>query len=426
MTSHHKVRTEQALELLKSGYLFTSRVRRKAKVDPGSAAPVSMSLLGERATLVRGQAGVELFYDTDRVKRDGAMPPFIQAPLFGNGAVHTLDGEAHRVRKNTLADHAYEDEPVARFKQLVAEELETTLARWRGTPGNIYDDLALSYGRAALRWAGIPGTVKELETQARRMSRLLDTFGKVAGTPIAYFERYRLDKWYEQLITDTRDGTIEAPVGSALAGMAELKDEHGELVDARVAGVELQNLTRPTIAVSRFAAFAATALVAHPEWRTRIHDAAGDELIDVPEAVAFAQEVRRTYPFVPMLPARATTDTEVSGCPIKKGQRVLIDILGTNTAPTEWEAAGTFDPERFLAIEDAEKLTNFIPQGGGEVRSGHRCPGEKITVTALSAAVAALSRPELKISEEPEDLTFSWTQLLTRPSTGVRVSVSAG
>ena len=64
----------------------------------------------------------------------------------------------------------------------------------------------------------------------------------------------------------------------------------------------------------------------------------------------------------------------------------------------------------------------FIPQGGGDVRAGHRCPGEKIAVTALSAAVAALCRPGVHISGETEDRTFPWTQMLTRPSTGVRVS----
>ena len=162
----------------------------------------------------------------------------------------------------------------------------------------------------------------------------------------------------------------------------------------------MQNLTRPTVAVSRFAAFAAVALVEHPEWVERIRGESGDEL-----AVAFAQEVRRTYPFVPMLPALTTQDTEFAGCPVKKGQRVLLDLLGTNTAPSEWE-----------------KLTAFIPQGGGEVRSGHRCPGEKITVTALAAAVSTLCRPEVEIAGETEDLTFPWTKMLTRPATGVRVS----
>lgn len=423
MSTIPKIRSEQALNLLRHGYLFTSRIRRKAGARPDSDTPVNLTMMGRRATLLRGVEGVKFFYDTSRVKRAGAMPKFIQVPLFGSGAVHTLDGEAHRVRKNALADQVYEDEPVARFKPLVAEEVQRTLDRWRQHPGNVYDDLALAYGRAAFRWAGIPATETEMERQASRLSRLLDTFGRPRSNPVAWVERRRTDRWYRGLIAGVRAGEINAPEGSALAAMAQLRDEQGELVAEHTAGVELQNLTRPTIAVSRFAAFAAVALLEHPGWAERIRSAAGEQLLDIPEAIAFAQEVRRTYPFVPMLPAVATTDTEVSGCPIHRGQRILIDILGTNTAPTEWEDPDTFDPARFLDIGDAEEIEAFIPQGGGQVRSGHRCPGERIGVTALSVAVAALARPEVEISGEPEDRTFSWTQFLTRPTTGVRVAV---
>ena len=86
-----------------------------------------------------------------------------------------------------------------------------------------------------------------------------------------------------------------------------------------------------------------------------------------------------------------------------------------------WERAGTFDPERFMGVDDAEAICTFIPQGGAEVRTGHRCPGEKIAVTSLSAAVVALARPNVELGTDPDDLTFSWTHMLTRPVTGVRV-----
>lgn len=275
-----------------------------------------------------------------------------------------------------------------------------------------YDDLALVYGRAAFRWAGLPLSLREMETQSRRMSRLLDTFGQPSRNPVAWVERARTDRVFTRMIGDVRAGTLTVEEDSVIARVAELPD-----TSDHTAAVELQNLTRPTVAVSRFAAFAAVALVEHPEWVERIRGESGDEL-----AVAFAQEVRRTYPFVPMLPALTTQDTAFAGCPVKKGQRVLLDLLGTNTAPSEWENAEAFDPERFLGVDDAEKLTAFIPQGGGEVRSGHRCPGEKITVTALAAAVSTLCRPEVEIAGETEDLTFPWTKILTRPATGVRVS----
>ncbi len=78
-----------------------------------------------------------------------------------------------------------------------------------------------------------------------------------------------------------------------------------------------------------------------------------------------------------------------------------------------------------MGVEDYEAVKGFLPQGGADVLTGHRCPGEKIAIAALSATVAALSDEKVEISDDPADTTFSWTSVLTRPSTGVRVSVKA-
>lgn len=417
--------TDQSLDFLRSGYLFASRVRQRAGLSPDSQTPVRLRLMGRRAVLLRGVEGVRHFYDSGKVKRDGAMPGFIRLPLFGPGAVHGLDGRAHEVRKNAMTDMAYDDERVARFADLVAGELEDMLARWaRSGSGTVHDDAAAAFGRAAFRWAGLPLTPAESDRRARQMNRLLDTFGRVSSNPVAMAERVRLDRWATGLIREVRSGRLRTEADSVLSAMAELRDENGTLVDDRTAAVELQNLTRPTVAVGRFAAFAAVALTEHPGWADRIREAssAAGRLTEIPEAVAFAQEVRRIYPFVPMLPALATRDFDVQGCPVRAGQRVLLDLLGTDTDPNHWRDAGSFDPERFMDVDDAENLEAFIPHGGAGVRTGHRCPGEKIAVTALSAAVAALCRPEVRISEDRDDVTFPWTQMLTRPATGVRVS----
>lgn len=416
---------DQSLDFLRSGYLFTSRIRQRAGVNADSQTPVRLRMMGRKAVLLRGIEGVRHFYDATKVKRDGAMPAFIRLPLFGPGSVHGLDGRAHEVRKNAMADMAYDDERAAGFGDLVAGELEGMLAKWaRSGSGTVHEDTATAFGRAAFRWAGLPLTPAESDRRARQMNRLLDTFGQVSSNPIAGFERIRLDRWATGLIRAVRSGDVQAEPDSVLAAMAGLRDENGGLVGDRTAAVELQNLTRPTVAVGRFAAFAAVALTENPGWARRIREASATagRLTDVPEAVAFAQEVRRVYPFVPMLPALATTDFEVQGCPVRKGQRVLLDLQGTDTDPNHWREASTFDPERFTDVADAESLEAFIPPGGAGVRTGHRCPGEKIAVTALSAAVAALCRPEVRISEDPDDLTFPWTQMLTRPATGVRVS----
>lgn len=420
-----RVMTDQSLEFLRSGYLFASRVRRRAGVSAESQAPVRLRLMGRKAVLVRGVEGVRHFYDSGKVKRDGAMPGFIRLPLFGPGSVHKLDGRAHEVRKNAMADLAYDDERAARFSDLVDDELEGMLGDWaRRGDGTVYDGTSTAFGRAAFRWAGLPLTPSEADRRARQMSRLLDTFGRVATNPVAQVERIRLDRWAVGMIRGVRSGGLRAEAGSVLAAMADLRDPEGGLVDDHTAAVELQNLTRPTVAVGRFAAFAAVALTENPGWAERIREssAAAGRLADIPEAVAFAQEVRRVYPFVPMLPALATRDFEVQGCPVHKGERVLLDLLGTDTDPNHWTEPTRFDPERFMGVDDAERLEAFIPHGGAGVRTGHRCPGEKIAVSALAAAVAALSRPEVRISESHEDLTFPWTRMLTRPATGVRVA----
>ena len=417
-----RVKGEQSLKILTKGYLMPSVLRKQAGLSPDSHRPFTTRLLGKGAVIVRGDEGVDFFYDSDNIERDGAMPKFVQFPLFGNGAVHTLDGEDHRVRKNAMADMAYEDDRVAQFEPLVAEEVDRMYRQWASQhqPGDVHADMALAFGRAAFRWAGIRVSDKETDRVVRQLNRLLDTFGKVTSTPIAIFERFRTNKFYREYIEKARAGEVEVPQDSVVEHMANLRDKNGELVDAQIAGIELQNLTRPTIAVGRFAAFAAVALVEHPEWAERIRNGEGHE------AVAFAQETRRAFPFVPMLPGFARKDAEVSGCPVHKGQRVILDIVGTLNSPKEWKTPGSFDPERFMdypAQKDAESITSFIPQGGADVRSGHRCPGEKIAVAALSSAVEMLSRPDVQISTDREDTTFDWTKILTRPDTGVRVTV---
>lgn len=319
---------------------------------------------------------------------------------------------------------AYDDERAAQFPELVADELEGMLGDWaRSGAGTVYGGTTTAFGRTAFRRADPPLTPSETDRRARQMNRLLDSFGRIATNPVGEVERVRLDTWATGLIRGagrrTARGTRVGP-----GGHGQSAGPDGAAVDDRAAAVELQNLTRPTVAVARFAAFAAVALTENPGWAARIREAssAACRLSDIPEAVAFAQEVRRVYPFVPMLPAMATSDFEVHGCPVHRGERVLLDLLGTDTDPNHWDDASTFDPERFMGVADAEKLEAFVPQGGAGVRTGHRCPGEKLAVAALSAAVAALCRPEVRISRDPDDLTFPWTRMLTRPATGVRVA----
>ncbi|MDO5627333.1 MAG: cytochrome P450 [Mobilicoccus sp.] len=159
----------------------------------------------------------------------------------------------------------------------------------------------------------------------------------------------------------------------------------------------------------------------HRAWRDRIAEETRERGIthDAPVAEAFAEEVRRFYPFVPMLPAVARRDVEHEGITVKAGERVVVDVYGALRDPEHWASPESFDPSRFLDT-DAQHSEVFIPQGGGDVHTGHRCPGELIVVGLLAQTAAELSVRDWTLP--PQDLDYSMRRLPALPPTGVTLT----
>ena len=274
-----------------------------------------------------------------------------------------------------------------------------------------------------MRWAGLPGTPRARTRWATKLAQVVDGFG-VPYSPellLAILNRLWSDRHAQRLIEAMRFGALVADVGTALHAWAWHRDRGGELLPARLAGVELQNSIRPMIAVARFVAFAAKELHDQPEWRARIAAETADRgvLAGGPLATMFAQEIRRTAPFVPVLPGRALTDIDLDGEHLPAGGKVVLDLLGTNTDNLSWERPEEFAPERFEGVDDYEALPAFIPHGGAGVKIGHRCPGEKLAIAGLAVAVSALSDPRLSILGS--NLSVNRRRLPTKPASGGRV-----
>lgn len=221
-------------------------------------------------------------------------------------------------------------------------------------------------------------------------------------------------------------GRLPADEGTALHAWAWHRDADGALLRARLAGVELQNCLRPMIAVARFVAFAAKELHDRRDWRGRIAAEAAERgtLVAGPLAFAFAQDVRRTAPFVPMLPGWAREDVEVDGQRVPAGGRVVLDILATDTDERSWHRPGEFAPERFVDVDDYEAIATFIPHAGATVADGHRCPGEKLAIAGLAVAIAALS--DARVTILGSGLRVNRRRLPTRPASGGRVRSADG
>jgi fatty-acid peroxygenase len=415
---------DESLSVLVHGYEFGERVWRRVREGARSAP---LRLLGRDALFVRGSAGVALFYDETLIARHGAMPAIVQDTLFGHGSVHSLDGDEHRHRKATFVDVAYRDAARERLQPLLEREWRGELDAWlAGGERTAYDAAVGALGRAIMTWAGLPGTPAAKTRWAARLAQIVDGFGAPYSPAYVAAVGNRLwsDRHARRLIEAVRAGDLAAREGTALHSWAWHRDRAGELLPARLAGVELQNTIRPTIAVARFVAFAAKELHDRPEWRARIaaETAERETLGGGPLAIMFAQEIRRTAPFVPMLPGWATQDVELDGQHLSAGGRVVLDILGTDTDSRSWDNSTVFDPERFRGVEDYEALTAFIPHGGAEVATGHRCPGEKIAISGLATAIAALSDPGLTVLDS--GLGVNRRRLPTMPRSGARVRAS--
>jgi fatty-acid peroxygenase len=264
--------------------------------------------------------------------------------------------------------------------------------------------------RAACGWAGLPFEEKDIAPLARDLSAMIDAFGVVGPRHAkGKLARHHAEKWVGTSIDNVRAGQQYAREESPLYAVAWFRDLDGELLSTKRAAVELLNLVRPIIAIARFVAFAAVALHENPQWRPRLQS--GD-----PQALEwFTQEVRRLFPFTPLLGARVRQSFEWKGCKFKKGQLTLLDVHGIDNDERQWDRPGEFLPERFRTWDGSP--FNFIPQGGGDYDHNHRCAGEWLTIEALKTCVQLLTTA--MTYEVPEqDFSIDLTRMPTLPASG--------
>jgi len=363
-------------------------------------------MLGRRALVVWGAEGARVFYDGTLVQRSGAVPPPLARLLFGKGAVHGLDGEAHISRKAIFLTVL---EP-ARVGELVDDVCRALMQRVRGWPSrgdlSVFTELVEVYGSSVMRWAGIELSDEESRRRSHELARIVDGFG---GAGYAYVRgavaRRNSNRWAAELIGQVRRGDLHPPRDSALWILA--MGDGAELDDA-TAGVELLNILRPTVAVAWLGTFAALALDSFPEWRPR--------LIDDVEGVrhAFAQEVRRTAPFAPALAARVRARTERFGVRLEPGDFLVLDVLSTNHDPARWPDPVRFDPTRFM--DEDPGPYDLVAQGGGDPRTGHKCPGEPLATAMLRETAGCLAAVDYVVVSDP---SYDPRRIPTLPTDGL-------
>jgi fatty-acid peroxygenase len=392
--------------LLQQGYEFIPRRCRELETDV-----FETRLTLRRAVCALGADAARMFYEPGRFTRKGALPPTALMLLQDLGSVQRLEDEAHHVRK-ALFMRFMTPESLESLATAVRDEWDAALERWSRT-----DEIVLHHEvedlltRAACRWCGVPLEAEEAPERAREFGAMIDGAGAVGPRAVkGLWLRRRTERWAQRIVSDARAGRIDAPTDSALAAIVAHRDLDGGRLDTASAGVELLNFLRPTVAIARYVTFAAVALAWRPACAEVLRS--GD-----PEYPGyFAQEVRRFFPFFPLVGGRAREEFEWRGHRFEEDAWLLLSIYGTNRDPRLWREPDAFEPERFRDWRDDG--ASLIPQGGGDADEGHRCPADAASIEVVKAAALALATG-MRYEVPAQDLRISLSRMPAIPESRV-------
>ena len=368
----------------------------------------------QKVICLGGEDGAKIFYDNEKFKRENVAPTRLKDTLFGHGGVHGMDGQSHHHRKSMYMN-AMTPKNIQRLNEIYIEEWKQAIRGFALAQNiNLFKESSKIIFKAIYRWAGIPFDCNEVNQRASEIIAMIDAFGGL-------IKRHRKGKkarvsheaWLMNKIEEIREGKISLNEEMPAHSVAFHIDENGTLLDLHTASVAMSNMTRPALAISYFVVYQALAMDSNEEVLKKLRT-------DDPQYLTnFVNEVRRYYPFVPMLGARAKTDFEYNGYQINKGQLTLLDIYGILHDETIWEEPEKFNPDRFAN----QKISPYtlLPQGGGEFDVGHRCAGEWITIEMLKISAKALSQ-WMKFDINSRDKNFSLTRFPSFPANGLQIN----
>jgi fatty-acid peroxygenase len=303
---------DHSASLLADPYRFIAQACRAAGADA-----VETRLLMQPTICMTGVRAAALFYDTERFQRAGAAPEPLRATLFGKAGVQGLDDRMHMQRKALFLE-VTDAASVAQLVQAARRGWAPCLARWGGTDRVPLYAVAQDWlMTAACAWLGL--TVPP-QDRAHRRRQTVALFDSAASGVLRHlrtrWDRRQAEDWLARMVAEERRTRGRLRAGSPAHAVAWHRDANGSLLRERVAAVELLNLLRPIVAVSVFVVFLAHALESDVVSRAVVSD--GD---DPRYLLAFVQEVRRRYPFFPMVAARTRCAFERHAGPLRHQPR---------------------------------------------------------------------------------------------------------
>lgn len=397
---------DHSVNLMREGYQYILNRRQSLQSNVFESR-----LMGQQAVCMGGKEAAELFYDDEKFQRHGAAPNRVRETLFGEKGVQTLDGEVHKHRKQMFMS-LMSSEKLAELTSMTKKAWDNTIQSWEQMDEIVlYEEVKKMLCKMACEWAGVPLKAEELQERTDALSSLFESPAK-AG-PSHWRGRHGrnvVENWISEIIEAVRANKLEPKEGTALHMFSWHRDLDGQLLSPKVAAVEVINILRPTIAIAVYICFIVLALKHYPNEKAKVTS-------DFEQyADPFIHEVRRYYPFFPFATARVKKDFVWNGFSFEQGALALLDLYGTNHDPSLWDNPDLFHLDRFA--EKDVHVFKLIPQGGGDYVSGHRCPGEAITIEVMKVSLDYLAnRMDYELLEQ--DLSYSLVDMPSIPKSNV-------
>ncbi|MEK5077885.1 cytochrome P450 [Solibacillus sp. FSL W7-1436] len=400
---------DHSLNLLREGYLYILNRRQSFHSDL-----FETRLLGKKAVCMGGKEAADLFYDNSKFKRAGVAPNRVAETLFGKKGVQTLDGDAHKHRKEMFMS-IMSPVRLKKLNEIAAKQWDTALTKWQQMDEIVlYEETLEIMCRTACEWAGVPVEEKEMKKLADDLRAMFESATAIGPAHWAGRNaRNRVEKWISEMVGLVREGEVNPEEGTALYTFAWHRNLEGNLLDSEIAAVEVINILRPIVAIAVYINFSALAVHHYPEEREKLKS--GDEK----NALMFVQEVRRFYPFFPFAAAEVKEDFTWKDYTFEKGTLTLLDLYGTNHDTNIWGNPEVFQPSRFENWDGSP--FSFIPQGGGDYYLGHRCAGEWVTIEMMKVSLDFLVN-QMTYDVPEQDLSYSKVSIPSLPKSKVIIN----
>jgi cytochrome P450 len=393
-----------------------------------------MRFLGEDVACFVGADAFRFVLDPELFSRAGASPRSVEEILHPQ-SVPFLDGPA-RARRKALLMRVFDDEALETYSRVVERVLVRYTEKWARLGSFVWVPELTSMGlavAAALFLGSDPDRDHpEIEEPIlRAFNGMLSLPIRLPFTP--YGRALAARDVVRAKVAEALEREKASPGNSALSRLVAARTSDGDRLTDDEIRIEALHFFGAYVAVIGAVAFEAMFLGLSPEVKASARAEVRDRLPEGPVTYArlrelpylerLTKEVRRVRTVVPVtFFARAKAECVFEGVRVSRGMKALGAIGPTLHDAQAFPDPDRFDPDRWLPERaNGARDDSWVPHGGGQHLSGHRCAGERLAELMLKAfAVLTLREFDWEL---PEGQSFASTtgKLFATPAGGLHV-----